>query len=141
VAPRYCSPHSGKMHNVQCNEEIGRLEAEQAKAMKVMIQVKSSQIARLCEETCLPVPNLGALVDGVESPGQVRYSLTLLLSFCLSLNLLLLSCSTTLHCHFNAREVKGGLCGVHRHAAFTIGTKVKCRWLRCSQSWLVCWLR
>jgi hypothetical protein len=56
---------------MQCNEEIGRLEAEQAKAMKVMIQGKSSEIARLCEETCLPVPNLGVLVDDVESPGQV----------------------------------------------------------------------
>jgi hypothetical protein len=56
---------------MQCNEGIGRLEAEKEKAMKVMIQGKSSEIARLCEETCLPVPNLGVLVDDVESPGQV----------------------------------------------------------------------
>lgn len=56
---------------VQCNEEIGRLEAEQAKAMKVMIQSKSAEIARICEETCLPVPNLGVLVDDSENVGQV----------------------------------------------------------------------
>jgi hypothetical protein len=56
---------------MQCNEEIGRLKAEQEKAMKVIIQGKNSEIARLCEEICLPVPNLGVLDDDVESPGQV----------------------------------------------------------------------
>ena len=57
---------------LQCRQEISRLEAEQAKAMKVMIQAKSAEIARLCEDTCLPVPNLGVLVDDVENPGQVQ---------------------------------------------------------------------
>jgi hypothetical protein len=56
---------------MQCSEEIGRLEAEQAKAMRVMIQAKSVEIGRLCESTWLPVPDLSVLVDDVESPGQV----------------------------------------------------------------------
>lgn len=59
---------------VQCQAEVTRLEAEQAKVMKVMIQAKSAEIARVCSETCLPVPDLGALVDNVES-GQVHLCL------------------------------------------------------------------
>lgn len=65
-----CSPTQPAL-GLQCNEEIGRLEAEQAKAMRGMIQVKTAEMARLCETTVLPMPNLSVLVDNVESPGQV----------------------------------------------------------------------
>lgn len=88
----YLSLHS-KRRYVQCNEEIGRLEAEQAKAMKVMIQAKSVEIARLCEDTCLAVPNLGVLVDDVESPGQVHHSLCLSKSYLAALKCDCESCS------------------------------------------------
>ena len=36
-----------------------------------MIQVKTAEMARLCETTVLPMPSLSVLVDNVDSPGQV----------------------------------------------------------------------
>jgi hypothetical protein len=62
---------SSLRRRTQCNEEIGRLEAEQAKVMRVMIQAKNLEVARLCEATGLPAPDLSILMDDSESAGQV----------------------------------------------------------------------
>lgn len=65
---------------MQCNEEIGRLEAEQEKAMRSMIHSKVAEMARLCESTVLPMPSLDVLLNELNSPGQVAEVLSKLVN-------------------------------------------------------------
>ena len=63
------------MTGMQCKEEIGRLEVEQAKTMRAIIQRNVGEVSQLCEATGLPLPDLGAILAGAESEGLVAEAL------------------------------------------------------------------
>ena len=60
---------------MQCVEEIRRLEVDQAKAMRGIIQRNITKIHELCSSTGLPAPDLAAIVSSAETPGQVAEAL------------------------------------------------------------------
>lgn len=60
--------------DVQCGDEIGRLEACQASVMRTMMAAKEKELTALCASTCLPTPDLTLLLSDIDtgSPGHVR---------------------------------------------------------------------
>jgi hypothetical protein len=60
---------------VQCKEEICRLEVEQAKTMRAIIQRNIVEVSQLCESTGLPTPDLSVILAGSESEGLVAEAL------------------------------------------------------------------
>jgi hypothetical protein len=60
---------------VQCKEEISRLEVEQAKTMRAIIQRNVAEVSQLCEATGLPLPDLSAILAGSESENHVAEAL------------------------------------------------------------------
>lgn len=60
---------------VQCKEEISRLEVEQAKTMRAIIQRNIVEVSQLCESTGLPTPDLSVILAGSESEGLVAEAL------------------------------------------------------------------
>lgn len=66
---------SSVLQALQCKEEISRLEVEQAKTMRVIIQRHIVDIGQLCETTGLPTPDLSAILAGSDSEGTVSEAL------------------------------------------------------------------
>lgn len=60
---------------MQCKEEIGRLESEMAKTMRVIIQRNVDTVRDLSKSTGLPMPDLGGVLEGAESEGLVAEAL------------------------------------------------------------------
>ena len=97
---------------VQCKEEIGRLEVEMAKQMRVIIQNNVAVVRSLCAETELPVPDLSSILSGADAENAVAGVLQKINSAVIALRAVLETREPVLRA---AREVEEGFREAHWH--------------------------